>query len=256
MLTRARFTPSRQYALFPASGPLRQGRAEVIRVWSVRRHVAWPKGEYPSTTTRDGTPVRRSPPRRSCSSTAPEALAGRWELPGGKVEPGEDPTDALHRELAEELGVRVRVGEQVPGPLADRTWPLTGRYVMAVTLVAIGGGRPEPLEDHDELRWLDVGDWRSVPWLAADLPIVGALKRFLGLPQLFLPGPFLFLAFSLGIHYCLGAPLALLEMELLLAELDLGAARDKRISARNDVHGDRRPELYSGVLAVQGKALG
>ncbi|WP_325027405.1 (deoxy)nucleoside triphosphate pyrophosphohydrolase [Janibacter massiliensis] len=111
--------------------------------------------------------------------TAPEALAGRWELPGGKVEPGEDPTDALHRELAEELGVRVRVGEQVPGPLADRTWPLTGRYVMAVTLVAIAEGAPRPLEDHDELRWLAAHELRDVPWIEADLPIVDALGELL-----------------------------------------------------------------------------
>lgn len=44
--------------------------------------------------------------------------------------------------------------------------------------------------------------------------------------------------------------------QLLLASLDLGAARDKRISGHNDVQGDRRPELYAGVLAVQGRALG
>lgn len=44
--------------------------------------------------------------------------------------------------------------------------------------------------------------------------------------------------------------------QLLLASLDLEAARDKRISGHNDVQGDRRPELYAGVLAVQGKTLG
>lgn len=75
--------------------------------------------------------------------------------------------------------MRVRVGEQVPGPLADRTWPLTGRYVMAVTLVAIAEGAPRPLEDHDELRWLAAHELLDVPWIEADLPIVDALGELL-----------------------------------------------------------------------------
>ena len=75
--------------------------------------------------------------------------------------------------------MRVRVGEQVPGPLADGTWSLTGRYVMAVTLVAVAEGAPRPLEDHDELRWLAAHELRDVPWIEADLPIVDALGEVL-----------------------------------------------------------------------------
>jgi 8-oxo-dGTP diphosphatase len=48
--------------------------------------------------------------------TEPPHLAGGWELPGGKVDPGETPLQALHREIAEELGVEVEVGRELPGP--------------------------------------------------------------------------------------------------------------------------------------------
>jgi 8-oxo-dGTP diphosphatase len=113
----------------------------------------------------------------SARRTEPSVLAGGWELPGGKVEPGEEPLDALHREVREELGVTVRVGEQVPGPLRGATWPLGDRYEMLVWLAEVLEGDPSPLEDHDELRWLGVDDLRDVAWLPADLPIVEQIEQ-------------------------------------------------------------------------------
>lgn len=113
-------------------------------------------------------------PRRLLAArrTEPAVLAGGWEFPGGKVEAGESPRDALHREIAEELGVRVQLGVPVPGPLPGQTWPLRGGHEMLVWLAQVIEGVPAPLEEHDELRWLGLDDLWAVAWLPADLPII------------------------------------------------------------------------------------
>ncbi|MFE4837679.1 (deoxy)nucleoside triphosphate pyrophosphohydrolase [Arthrobacter sp. NPDC056691] len=109
--------------------------------------------------------------------TAPPQFAGMWEFPGGKVEPGEAPESALHRELREELGIGVVLGVELeaPGPAG---WPLNAKAAMRVWLAEVADGEPRPLEDHDELRWVSIreGDEAlSLPWIPADLPIVRAL---------------------------------------------------------------------------------
>ena len=113
--------------------------------------------------------------------TEPPHLAGGWELPGGKVDPGEDALAALHRELAEELGVRVVVGAELPGPDADLPgWQLPPAHRMRVWLVRVVEGVPAPIEVHDELRILPAGAWLDVGWLPADVPIVRALVALAG----------------------------------------------------------------------------
>ncbi|MFJ1644217.1 (deoxy)nucleoside triphosphate pyrophosphohydrolase [Streptomyces sp. NPDC088258] len=106
--------------------------------------------------------------------SAPPELAGRWELPGGKLEPGELPEQGLVRELREELGVEARPVERIPGE-----WPLKPGLVLRVWTVRLLSGEPRPLEDHDELRWLGPDEIHTVDWLDQDRPAVTeAARRF------------------------------------------------------------------------------
>ena len=104
----------------------------------------------------------------------PAEMAGMWEFPGGKVEPGESERDALVRECEEELGVTVevlsRVGADVP--LRD------GRAVLKVWTARLVSGVPRARE-HAELRWLAAHELDSVPWLPADAPLVAELRTLL-----------------------------------------------------------------------------
>jgi 8-oxo-dGTP diphosphatase len=111
----------------------------------------------------------------ACERSAPPEVAGRWEFPGGKVEPGETDAQALARECAEELGVRVAVGARVGPdvPLAH------GRAVLRVfTVTLLNGDEPRALE-HTAMRWLAADELDSVPWLPADRPIVAELPVLL-----------------------------------------------------------------------------
>ena len=113
----------------------------------------------------------------ACRRTRPAAIAGRWEFPGGKVEPGESPAAALVREIAEELAVAVEVGPELCHDGAR--WPIDERYELAL-LLAVPAGDPVAGPDHDRLRWLTGADLDSVDWLPSDvqaLPQVRALLR-------------------------------------------------------------------------------
>ena len=106
--------------------------------------------------------------------TEPPALAGGWELPGGKVEPAEDPAAALHREIGEELGISISLGRLLHGP-AGGDWPISERWRLRVWLAQVAEGAPQALADHDELRWVGAAAAPALPWLPADLPIIAAV---------------------------------------------------------------------------------
>jgi 8-oxo-dGTP diphosphatase len=106
----------------------------------------------------------------------PAAHAGRWELPGGRVDDGESERDALIRECAEELGVvvhlGVRVGHDIPLPGSDATL-----RVYAATL-ADQTAKPRAVE-HRAIRWVHVHELDTVDWLPADRALLPALRELL-----------------------------------------------------------------------------
>lgn len=107
--------------------------------------------------------------------SSPPELAGLWELPGGKVEPGEEPSEALHREISEELGIQIRLGTLLAGPDGG-DWPILSGRTMRVWLAEIADGEPGTLQDHDQLEWVPLHDVEAVEWLGPDLPIVREIR--------------------------------------------------------------------------------
>ncbi len=104
----------------------------------------------------------------------PPAMAGMWEFPGGKVEPGESEHEALIRECVEELGVQIEIGDRIGTDVLLRH----GRAVLRLFAARLVGGEPQPY-DHAELRWLGIDELDDVPWLPADAPLVRALRPIL-----------------------------------------------------------------------------
>jgi 8-oxo-dGTP diphosphatase len=92
----------------------------------------------------------------------PPELAGMWELPGGKVAPGETDGEALARELHEELGVDVKVGERLGDDVA-----LSETMTLRAYRVTCTAGTPRA-DDHRALRWVEAAELHGLHWVPAD----------------------------------------------------------------------------------------
>ncbi|NEN06014.1 (deoxy)nucleoside triphosphate pyrophosphohydrolase [Diaminobutyricibacter tongyongensis] len=110
----------------------------------------------------------------ACKRSPLKSAGGKWEFPGGKVEPDESPEAALIREIREELGVEIELGDRI-----SRTETRVGDLSIdlasyrAITI----GPAPTSSTDHDELRWLPISDLAQLDWAAPDMPTVNALVR-------------------------------------------------------------------------------
>jgi 8-oxo-dGTP diphosphatase len=102
----------------------------------------------------------------------PPELAGRWELPGGKVGRGESDAAALVRELAEELGIEVSVGPRLGDDVA-----LSDAMTLRAYFVTQTCDRVARAHDHRALRWVSAAELERLDWVPADRGWVPALTR-------------------------------------------------------------------------------
>ena len=100
-------------------------------------------------------------------------FGGLWEFPGGKVEAGERPEDALVREIAEELGLQIAVGVSL-GVFPYRAGDFAVELYAFRASVLAGKVR---LDDHDRLLWARPEEFDPLGFSPADLPIVQAVRQ-------------------------------------------------------------------------------
>ncbi|HEX3984357.1 MAG TPA: 8-oxo-dGTP diphosphatase MutT [Acidisoma sp.] len=105
------------------------------------------------------------------------AMAGLWEFPGGKLEPGESPEEALVRELREELGVDVARSCLAPFVFASHTYPKF-HLLMPLYLCRRWQGLPTPKEGQT-IRWVHAAELADYPMLPADRPLLPMLRDLL-----------------------------------------------------------------------------
>lgn len=98
-----------------------------------------------------------------------------WEFPGGKVEPGESPEDALRREIREELEVEVSVGNLID--TIEYDYPAF-HLSMKCFACTIAGGSLHLLE-HEAAKWLTSTQLGSVNWLPADVTLIPKIEKMM-----------------------------------------------------------------------------
>ncbi len=99
-----------------------------------------------------------------------KSLAGLWEFPGGKVDPGETPEESLIRELHEELGITVKPDCLAPLTFASHTYE-TFHLLMPLFICRRYEGIPRPMEGQT-LKWVKPKDMRDYPMPPADIPLI------------------------------------------------------------------------------------
>ena len=107
----------------------------------------------------------------ACRKKPGKPLEGHWEFPGGKIEPGETPEQALAREIREELNLIAEVGQKVTTTTYEYDFATIELTTFYCTLVD-GDLR---LTDHDDTKWVTSTDAAHLTWAPADIPAVEAI---------------------------------------------------------------------------------
>lgn len=138
---------------------------ERVRAW----HAA---GAEPPLQVVGGALLRQG--ELFAAQRATGALAGLWEFPGGKLEPGETPETALVRELEEELGVHIE-----PGPVLGSVLWFAGARLLELFVVPVHRWQGVPqAREHQALCWVGLDALDTLTWAPADVPLLALVRRY------------------------------------------------------------------------------
>ena len=137
--------------------------------------ISFFEGEYDMKTVRVVAAIIRDENRIFATQRGYGEFKGGWEFPGGKIEEGETPQDALIREIKEELDTVIEVGELVDTVEYDyQNFHLS----MDCFMCTVKEG-DLVLKEHEDARWLTKETLNSVNWLPADLDLIKKIKEIL-----------------------------------------------------------------------------
>lgn len=102
-----------------------------------------------------------------------KSLGGYWEFPGGKIDAGEQPEEALQREIKEELNSVVAVNEFITRDIYSYDF---GDIALATYFCKVVTGEPE-LSEHMDMKWITIDEIDSLDWAPADTPTLNILKK-------------------------------------------------------------------------------